>query len=365
MAEDDQEFESEIDQALTDELKAKQQARIDAEAEELAGRTIKQTETQIGSALYKLDLHPPSRPRFEPSALHDLVRFPIPGQLWVVAAPTGIGKTTFLLSTIDGFLEQGVKVAMLGLEQEPDELRIAFACLRAGVPRAVAIENSWSEHERGADWFGRVQDHLLLQGEAPLASTLKLLPQRYINTEVLSEAVAEAMDWGAEILVVDHIHHIQTGGSFNEYKTLVQQCKKLAEDANLVALVAAQVGRRGSFGHALQRYMPPHLRDIEGGDILSQNANVVIGLYRPLIDPDTDDKRRAIRAAELGRADPSSVLRPWTMGVNVMKHRTRGEQEGKRVMLRLQDGRLLDPEPAFTAVDRPNLYESKREDEND
>lgn len=41
------------------------------------------------------------------------------------------------------------------------------------------------------------------------------------------------------------------------------------------------------------------------------------------------------------------------MGVNVMKHRTRGELEGKRIMLRLQDGHLLDPEPLRQAYSPP------------
>jgi replicative DNA helicase len=302
-----------------------------------------ETREQVARALGQLVYRPTGRPRFAPRTLHDILRYPSRGQLWVVASSTGIGKTTLLLHTVDELVRQAYKIAVLGLEQEDWELRTAFACLRAGVHRAIAVENSWAEHADGDEMYARVQQALAEQNEPPLVELLKLLPQRYITLDVLEEAVQDAAQWGAKIVVVDHIHHIAAGKrSFAEYTAIVQACKRLAEEHEIVMLVAAQVGRRGSFGTALQRYMPAQIKDIEGGDVLAQNANVIFGLYRPLIVPATKEDKARLRMAEKGLIQANEVLRPWRMGVNVMKHRSRGELEGKRVVLRLENGKLYD-----------------------
>jgi replicative DNA helicase len=297
---------------------------------------------QIFLAKRKMTLNPGIRPKFLPESLHQAVRYPSRGQLWVLTAATGIGKTTFLLSQIESLVSQEIPVAMLGLEQEPDELRMKYACLQSGVSFAVAEENSWSEVSGGLYDFERVQSALVQQLSPENVKHLKFLPQRYIDLEVLEQAAKDAAQWGARVMVVDHIHHIQSGGSFNEYRKIVQACKRLAEEYKMVMLVAAQVGRKGSHGHALQRFMPPEIKDIEGGDVLAQNANVIVGIYRPLKPIVTDADKAKLKAAQARMIEPMEVLRPNTMGIVVMKHRARGEMEGRRVLLHLERGRLTD-----------------------
>ena len=283
-----------------------------------------------------------SRLRFAPDGLHTIARYLQPGQFWDIAANPGIGKTTFLLSAADDFLLAGKKVAILGLEQEDFELRTAFACLRAGVPRWIAIENSWKEQDGGQDMYERVHRQLHAQGQAPLLESLLLLPQRYIDVKVLVQAAKEAAAFGADVLIVDHLNHIRAD-SYNEFGKIVQLSKKIAEDYGFINLSASQVNREAvKGGHRLTRYMPAQLHHLYGGSVLEQNAVVVLNLYRPVMHPTTPAMGALIQAAMKGEIEATGVLQPNRMGVAVLKHRTRGELEGRRTILTLSDGKLVD-----------------------
>lgn len=284
----------------------------------------------------------PKRVRFGPDSLHAIARFMVPGQFWVVAGNAGIGKTTFILSTLDDLLLAGKKVAVLGLEQEDYELRTAIACLRARVPRWIAIENSWKEHEHGADMYERVHWQLESQVQSPLREQLLLLPDRYIDGKALVKAAQKAEAFGADVLIVDHINHIRAD-SFTEFGKIVQLSKKIAEDSGLVNLTAAQVNREAmKGGHRLSRYMPAQLHQLYGGGVIEQNAVVVLNIYRPVMHPTTKAETSLIQAAMKGEIEATSVLQPNRMGVAVLKHRPRGEMEGRRTILTLTDGKLHD-----------------------
>jgi replicative DNA helicase len=298
--------------------------------------------TDLAYAGLELDARNVRRFRFRPEGLHQIARFLVPGQFWVVAAGTGIGKTTFLLSVADDFLIQGAKVAYLGLEMEPDELATAFACLRAQVPRWVAVENAWGEVPNGEDKFHRVREHIFAQAVRPLADQLKFLPHRYITPAILHEAAAEAHDWGADILIVDHINHVETEG-YNDFAKLVKLSKRIAEEYSLVNISAAQINRdavRG--GHRLTRWQPMQLHHIQGGGVIEQNAVVVLNPYRPLVTGTDETTKRLIKMAMKGDIEDTSVLQKDRMGVAVLKHRPRGDLVGQRTVLRFEHGKLLD-----------------------
>lgn len=289
-----------------------------------------------------LDASKVRRFRFRPDSLHAIARFLVPGQFWVVAAGTGIGKTTFLLSVADDFIMQGARVAYAGLEMEDDELGTAFACLRARVPRWIAVENAWDEHPSGKDMYERVQNQLSAQWLDPLVGQLKFLPQREMTPAVLVAAAAEAHDWGADILIVDHINHVETEG-YNDFAKLCRLSKRIAEKYDLVNISAAQINRdavRG--GHRLTRWMPMQLHHIQGGGVIEQNAVAVLNPYRPVLTGTDETTKHLIKAAMKGDIEDTAVLQKDRMGIAVLKHRVRGDLVGQRTVLRFADGKLTD-----------------------
>lgn len=282
------------------------------------------------------------RLRFRPNGLHNIARYMVAGQLVILAAGTGIGKTTSLLSFADDFLMDGARVAYLGLEMEDHELRTAFACLRARVPRWMAVENSWAEHADGREMAKQVMHQLFAQKKHPLRDQLLFLPHRLLDKRTLVDAAKQAGKFKADVLVVDHINHGKAG-SYGEWTDLVHLSKSVAEDYGFVNLSAAQVNReavRG--GHRLTRYQPMQLHHIQGGGVIEQNAVMVLNPYRPIVTGTDPTTQGLIKKAMKGEIEPTFVLQKDRMGIAVLKHRVRGELEGQRCVLKLEHGKLVD-----------------------
>jgi replicative DNA helicase len=304
----------------------------------------KQARAQVLGAVDRLSLEPPSgRLQLPWPAAHAILSYMVPGQLIVLTAQTASGKTTFLHNLIDAYVRsETVKIAFLGLEQSPEEHVQKIAALRVNVDPAIAAENSWLDHHNGEAMYDAVREETLGMQAPEFVDRCRLLPQRYIGTQELEWAALEAEEFGANVLIVDHIHHISHGNNANAFagfSALVQQCKRIAEEKELVMLVAAQINRESTRGDALARYRAPKLNHIQGGGTIEQVANKVLGLWRPLRNDLTAEDFKALKAE---KCDIKSMLEPNTMAMQCLKNRERGNLEGARAYLRVERGKVSE-----------------------
>lgn len=299
---------------------------------------------QVGEARNRLAYAPGGHPtRFRPDSLHDAVRFLSPGQLWIVAAQTGIGKTTFTLSTISDWVDMGIKVCLVPTELEDWEVRRDLACLRSDVDKRIAIENSWHEHADGMEMLTAVDAELQEQMEPPWSDHLMILPYRTVTDEVLLEAGKLAQEFGAQVLVVDHLDHIDyEKQAFGLAGKIARAAKAAAEEYGLSVLGMKQIHSAAALGDPLQRYMAPQLHQLQGGGLTAQNAAVVLGIYRPLVELFGDEGKKRLAAVRAKLLDAREVLMPNTMGVVVLKHRPQGQLEGRRCLLTVRHGRVTE-----------------------
>jgi replicative DNA helicase len=306
---------------------------------------LEQVKRAAAAATTDVEARDKGRVRFIPRCLHRITGYLPKGSLAILAAQTGLGKSTFLMSVLDDWIEAGYTVSMLGLEQEDWELRTQYACLRSGVPKQVALTNSWDEEEDGQAMHTRLHTELVRQLEEPLIDRLLFFPDRYLSLDALEQAAEEAKDLGSDILIVDHLNHMEGSSDPRELKRIVQRAKALAEQYKLLVLAAAQINRASyQGGHRLTRYMPAQLQHIMGGSAIEQNAVVVLNLWRPVIVPVDKREKALIEMAKKGEIEPSLVLQPMKMGVVDLKNRIDGSLESKRCVLQLEpNGKLFDP----------------------
>lgn len=263
----------------------------------------------------------------------------LPGRVTIVAGNPGNGKTTFALDLMDRLASEDWGLYVLGLEQKPKELRTKWACLRANVDPSIAFEFAWSEYPNGEAMRNAVVAEYLSQAKPPWQQLVHFDPRTKINRNRLIDAANRAAEVGAAILVVDHIDRLDLSGRdpFEELKLMVQLCSELADEQSLHLLVFSQLNRTASNVDRLTRYQPPQLHQLFGGSVKEQEADMVLGLFRPFAADVTPEAMKAVRE---GRAEPMTILEPNTMGVVLLKHRLRGKYEGKRVNLQLVNGRL-------------------------
>lgn len=300
---------------------------------------------QTNKALEKLYGDPSTSLVFPYPPVHDIVGRVAPGRLVFVMANTGQGKTTFMLDLLDRWAEKGVKVDYLGTEQEPDELRTKWACLRSDVPAGCAINLAWADYDEGESWRERVAEDLGRIDDA-YGEQIVFHPDKFITLAKIEQAAKDSSARGGQVLIVDHIDRVETGASENEYlalKRIIRRLKELARDHRLVLVVASQVNRKGREGDRLSVYRPPQLQHMQGGATKEHEADVVLGIWRPIRqrknDETPDDFKSLLAAASRGDVEQLLVVEPATMALVCLKHRT-DSHEGMRCKLNVRHGRL-------------------------
>lgn len=302
---------------------------------------------QIVDAINDLERHPDTYLRWPWRAVDSMTYGLAPGEVWYVVAFSGIGKTTFVSSATNRWLDQGKRVMVLPLETQPKTFRTILACQRLGIRPGDAFSGE----------LRRRRDPSLDALKAELTDQIHVENLRVkgvpeINLARFQEACEEAQDMGAEVLIVDHVDHIAAGDGSNLYAESVKVNKaalKLAQTMGLVLVLCSQLNNDALKGmDHLAKFAPPREQHVKYGTHKREVAMGMLGLFRPL-KPDVP--RETMSRARSGELEPQNVLMPHTMGVVYMKDRKYGN-DGRKALLSVVNGRVEDmagssPAPSY------------------
>lgn len=301
---------------------------------------------QVLEALDRLNIDPARLPRLPWDSVHDVVGPLWPTDIWCLAAATGNGKTTVAAHLIEAWIAAGRRVYVLSLEQRPAEIRTALAALANNLHPQRCLENAWQKLPKFAEATIRAE---LKKQITETANRLLFSASEHLSPDNLEHEMLTAYDLSADVVIIDHIHHVDLGAG-NQYEALVRFCRRLKAYANqldLPVLLLAQLHRGEK--DPIAPYMPPNPYSIQGGEVIRQVSSVALGLYRPLVETFDAEDARAVRT---GKAKIGKFLEPNTIGLHVMKHRLRGgEAIGELLPLRYAHGRITCPVTAQRATE--------------
>ena len=265
---------------------------------------------------------------------------PRPGQLVVVGARPGNGKTTWLMNWLDR-LHNGddFRTCFIGTEMSPPELYRKWTAMRLGLDEDAVLANEWGRLPPGAKL--QVEGELHMLG---LETDRTWLPECYQPTieqvlEIIGIAVA---DFGADVVVFDHLHRLLPRPGQREREALVEVStvlKNLATERQILIVVASQLSREDH--GVFDLYRPPHLGSFMGSSAIEGNADIALGLFRPL-RPMKQAEERAIRQ---GEQSVQPFIRQDVMAVKCVKHRFRGSATDVTVFVSCRNGLIEDYEP--------------------
>ena len=270
-------------------------------------------------------------PRWPWLALQGLIGPLLPGDLVVVGARPGAGKTTFLLNVMSSLTAAETPWLYLGQEMAPEQLRRKWAALRLGYPAAAVLRNEWHALPTGAR--EAVDADVMRQTSPPLVNVAHFGDPRRLDVMALEKWVREfAGNTTNRVVVLDHIHRLRHGldASALTYETAeaVRTCKELAVKYQLVFLVAAQLNRADR--DVLADHLPPPLSSLKQTGALEEEADTVLLLHRAL--------KRTVSVADLrdvrqGQRPLADVAEPNVMAVRVGKYRLDGGAKDKTAWL--------------------------------
>lgn len=297
------------------------------------------SDEQYAAAVNRLHEDTTKYPHFPWPDLAELAGPMCPEDLVLVAARTGGGKSLFLQNLFDALVTDGRFGLYAGLEQAPRILRIKWACLRAKVPPKLVLATR--KEERGTpvwrDAMEKVQDELAWMKSPEIKVRAHFAAARRIDKAGLQAWTEWAVDQGCGFVVIDHVDRMNHGSGKNAFQELsetIQLAKELAVEHRIVMLMATQVGRPAD---ALEQFMPPALHNLRGAGTKEEEADTVLGIYRPLKSGTSNKELHAVRQ---GLADRDTVIEPGTMGIQLLKHRLDGPVAGKMVKLAVEHGRV-------------------------
>ena len=305
-------------------------------------------QNQVIGALSHLDRHPDS-----------LVRWPFPdldaltgpmgeGEVWFVSAFSGGGKTTFIASAIDAWRVAGKKVFVMPLELQPNRFRTMLACMETGIFPGDALSGQLRADPSRKEERERLVAALYAQTAGAYTKSVMVSEQRAINVAGLERGMMEAKAFGADVVIVDHIDHIEGTEKWSLYtasKQVNHAALKMAQDNHLLCVFTSQLNMEIAKVDRLSKYAPPMVHHNQFPSVKLQVATGMIGLYRPVRAPFPDEApdeyARLIKDARSGATDAADALEKGVMGVVAMKLRNYGQREGVRIKLAVEHGRVL------------------------
>lgn len=274
--------------------------------------------------------------RYPWAGLDALVGAMSPGELHTVLALSGNGKTTLLVNLLHEWLMRKTRCYVLGFETDPKLLRLMLAgCYLKVDPRLVA-RLAWDQLPEGTQ--DQVETHLLMQTEAWHTDLLHLDGSTYVGPRELDQIMRTAHKAGYQVLLVDHFDRFDAR-SYQDTKLLAEGLKEGAKAYNLAVLCANQVSRVTRGTPAFRRTTPPSLDDSKGGNVLGENSDAILSLFRPLVAEMTKADRAMVTA---GLRPVEDFIDHRRMGVKIEKSRWTSHA-GQTTYLTYTQGLLTDP----------------------
>jgi hypothetical protein len=305
--------------------------------------------SQVVEAMAHLDRHPDAFVRWPFAALDELAGPMGPGEVWYLCSFSGGGKTTFVCSAIDRWQRDGRRVYVMPLELQGWRFRTYLACMSLDMHPGEALSGNLRTLPGGEAKREAIKAALIAQVKAPYSDRVKIGEQRVIALPGLEKGLRQAKAFGADVVVIDHIDHVDAAGSdtFAGTKAVNHALLRMAQDNELLIVASSQLNNQVIVGQDhLARYQPPREHHVFMGGVKRQVATGMLGLYRPLRERSAEETDAGftdlVKRARIGTVEANRVLEPHAMGVNAMKLRNFGAREGQRTTLAFVNGRVTE-----------------------
>lgn len=197
-----------------------------------------------------------------------------PGNLIILAARPGVGKSAFAMQIAENVAKNGKKVLVYSMEMKGEELTERLIANHSGVPMGHIIQHEFEK----SDWNSMFD-------AANVLSALPIIVNDETNVAP-SKVRTEALEIGdAELIIVDYVGLMESDGGKRakenrnlELGSISRDLKKLAGELDIPVLMLCQLNRD------VDEMTMPELRHLRDSGELEQNANKILFLWK--IDED-------------------------------------------------------------------------------
>jgi replicative DNA helicase len=208
----------------------------------------------------------------------------LPGNLVLLGGRTGTRKTTLMLNMMVNMVEQGIPVALVGLDEPPPYYVSKLLSVFADMPQE-RLEALWDTEEGKTlrqDWKDIARRHLFMfGGHRPAPHDL--------------DAAMEMAEMGGarrpRVIFLDYLSKMSKTGDYawgenSRIPALMDDLAVWTTETGTIMVVLHQLSRNDEYGGTNNRnagHVPMTLTQLRNAG--EEPADLVLGTYRPELDP--------------------------------------------------------------------------------
>ena len=215
------------------------------------------------------------------------------GDLVIVAARPAMGKTSFILNTVNSLITQGKGVAFFSLEMPAEQLMLRLLSIQTSIPlQKLRVgdmnDDQWSSLNGAVDKMNDAKLYVDDQGSIninQLRSKLRKLKNQHPEIE---------------IAVIDYLQIMSGVGNQDRHLQVSEMSrglKMLARELNMPIVALSQLNR----GLESRNDKRPMLSDIRESGSIEQDADIILFVYRDDVYLYKEEKEREKAAKAEGR----------------------------------------------------------------
>lgn len=222
------------------------------------------------------------------------------GDLVIIGARPGMGKTTLALNIVQHILNHNKGVAFFSLEMPAEQLMLRMLSAITSIPLSdlkigKLDDEQWSELSRSTN-FMMEKDFYVDDGSslniAQLRSKLRKLKSRNPNIEIAVVDYLQLMRGGSKE------RHIEVGEISRGLKILARELQ--------IPIVALSQLNRGVEGRDDKR---PLLSDLRESGSIEQDADIILFVYREDVYKEREQKQKIAKLENDGKKDEARNLK--------------------------------------------------------
>ncbi len=222
------------------------------------------------------------------------------GDLVIIAARPAMGKTSFILNTVNSLIVQGKGVAFFSLEMPAEQLMLRLLSIQTSIPlQKLRVgdmdDNQWSSLNGAIDRMNSAKLYVDDQGSIninQLRSKLRKLKNQHPEIE---------------IAVIDYLQIMQGVGNQDRHlqvSEISRGLKMLARELEMPVVALSQLNR----GLESRNDKRPMLSDIRESGSIEQDADIILFVYRDDVYLYKEEKEREKAAKAEGKEFVSQYI---------------------------------------------------------
>ena len=263
------------------------------------------------------------------------------GDLVIIAARPAMGKTSFILNTVNSLIMNGKGVAFFSLEMPAEQLMLRLLSIQTSIPlQKLRVgdmnDNQWSSLNGAIDRMNSAKLYVDDQGSLninQLRSKLRKLKNQHPEIE---------------IAVIDYLQIMQGIGKQDRHlqvSEISRGLKMLARELEMPIVALSQLNR----GLESRNDKRPMLSDIRESGSIEQDADIILFVYRDDIYLYKEEKEREKAAKAEGKEFISEYVEKEEEEAEIIIGKQRNGPTGHvKLIFQKKLTRFVDA-PAFSA----------------